>query len=139
MRRHKEDPHQHCVCSQEKQTLRFKKQLLAVWEMLRHQTIKNSQQRQEAEHAAATPALIPGAPVKGPAVATSRRESAEQINHGRKKLRILENSNLPASLSYIVFFKTFRTSNYIVKISLCNGSPSKGVYHCFHNPLVNEL
>lgn len=45
------------VYSKEKQTLRSKKQSPAVWEMLRHQTIKNSQQRQEAEHAAATPTL----------------------------------------------------------------------------------
>lgn len=44
------------VHPQEKQTLSSEKQWLAVWEMLWHRTIKNSQQRQEAEHAAAAPA-----------------------------------------------------------------------------------
>ena len=120
------------VYSQEKQTLGFKKQLLAVWEMLRHQTIKNSQQRQAAEHAAATATLIPRALVKRPAVATSRRESAEQINYGREKLRILENSNLPASLIYAVF--NIKGIKIIIKISLCNGSPSKNcmIVFIFH-------
>lgn len=51
-KRHKDEPPWHCTLPQ-KQTSRFQKQLLAVWEMLRHQTIKDGQQRQEAAHAAA--------------------------------------------------------------------------------------
>ena len=97
--------------------------------MLRHQTIKNSQQRQAAEHAAATATLIPRALVKRPAVATSCRESAEQINYGREKLRILENSNLPASLIYALF--NIKGIKIIIKISLCNGSPSKNFMTVF--------
>lgn len=74
--------------------------MLAVWEMLRHQTIKNSQQRQEAEH---TAALLLSNPselgYKGQLLPprVGWRQSAEQINWGQGE-GILQNSKLTATL-----------------------------------------
>ena len=92
--------------------------------MLRHQTIKNSQQRREAEHAAATAALIPRALVKGQLLPPRAGSQQSKLTTGvLEKPRILESSNLSASLIYAVL--NIKGIEIIIKISLCNGSSSK--------------